>query len=223
MNQTAFAINGSTSIAQDKMVSYLKELGIKKEVLDVMGRIPRDAFLSPALKREAYEDAALPIGEKQTISQPKVVALMTHALDVQKNHKVLEIGTGCGYQTAILCKLCRRVFTIERHASLKTDAERRLQNLVIGNYVTKVGDGTLGWPEQAPFDRIMVTAAGPTPPEALLNQLAPDGIMVMPVGDPNAESQRLMRYYRKTDGTIGEYYLGEVRFVPLIGQQGVAE
>lgn len=223
MNRPAFSVNSGSTIAQEKMVSYLKELGIKQDVLDVMGRIPRDAFLAPALKREAYEDAALPIGERQTISQPKVVALMTHALDVGKGHKVLEIGTGCGYQTAVLCKLCRRVFTIERHPSLKTEAERRLQNLVIGNYVTKVGDGTLGWPEQAPFDRIMVTAAGPTPPQALLDQLAPDGIMVMPVGDPNSESQRLMRYYRKTDGSIGEYYLGEVRFVPLIGAQGVKE
>ena len=148
---------------------------------------------------------------------------MTHALDVQKGHKVLEIGTGCGYQTAILSKLCRRVFTIERFSSLKEEAERRLQNLMIGNYVTKIGDGTKGWAEQAPFDRIMVTAAGPKPPQNLLDQLAPDGVMVMPVGDPYSDSQRLMRYYRKTDGTIGEYYLGEVRFVPLVGEQGVKE
>lgn len=213
----------ASTLAHDKMLAFLKGLGIRSEVLQAMGKIPREKFLAPALQREAYEDAALPIGEKQTISQPKVVALMTHALDVRKEHKVLEIGTGCGYQTAILCKMARRVFTIERHASLKDEAERRLQNLMISNYVTKIGDGTVGWSEQAPFDRIMVTAAGPTPPKALLEQLAPNGIMVMPVGDPYSSAQRLMRYYLKTDGSLGEYDLGEVRFVPLIGKQGVAE
>ena len=222
MNFAAMNTPGN-SLAQEKMIHVLKELGIRKDVLDAMAKVPRDKFLSPALKREAYEDSALPIGEKQTISQPKVVALMTHALDVKPNHKVLEIGTGCGYQTAILCKLARRVFTIERFESLKNDADKRLQSMVISNYITKVGDGTLGWPGQAPFDRIIVTAAGPTPPQALLDQLGPDGVMVMPVGDPHSASQRLMRYYRRTDGSIGDYYLGEVRFVPLIGKQGVKE
>jgi protein-L-isoaspartate(D-aspartate) O-methyltransferase len=209
-------------IQSEKLMQKLKGLGIKEDVLMAMQKVPREAFLSPAFKHEAYKDAALPIGESQTISQPKVVALMTHALDVQKNHKVLEIGTGCGYQTAVLCKLARRVFTIERFASLKNAADKRLHGLGMSNYVTQVGDGSLGWPQQAPFDRIMVTAASPTPPQALLDQLGDNGVMVIPIGKQEDEFQRLMRYYRRTDGTIGEYYLGDVRFVPLVGKQGVS-
>lgn len=208
-------------IQSDKLMQKLKSLGIKEDVLEVMKKVPRESFLAPAFKHEAYKDAALPIGENQTISQPKVVALMTHALDVQKSHKVLEIGTGCGYQTAILCKLARRVFTIERFISLKNVADKRLDALGVSNYVTQVGDGSLGWPNQAPFDRIMVTAASPTPPKALIEQLAENGVMVIPIGKQEDEFQRLMRYYRRTDGSIGEYYLGDVRFVPLVGEQGV--
>lgn len=210
-------------IQSEKLMQKLKDLGIRGDVLEAMQKVPREAFLAPAFKHEAYKDSALPIGESQTISQPKVVALMTHALDVKKSHKVLEIGTGCGYQTAILCKLARRVFTIERFASLKDTADRRLHELAVSNYVTQVGDGSLGWEGQAPFDRIMVTAASPTPPQALLDQLAEDGVMVIPIGKQEDEFQRLMRYYKKADGSIGEYYLGDVRFVPLVGKQGVAK
>lgn len=213
----------SFQIQSDKLMQKLKELGIKGDVLEAMQKIPREVFLAPAFKHEAYKDAALPIGESQTISQPKVVALMTHALDVKKHHKVLEIGTGCGYQTAVLCKLSRRVFTIERFASLKNAADKRLHEMAISNYVTQVGDGSLGWAGQAPFDRIMVTAASPTPPQALLDQLRDDGVMVIPIGKQEDEFQRLMRYYKRTDGSIGEYYLGDVRFVPLVGEQGVPQ
>ena len=111
---------------------------------------------------------------------------------------------------------------MERFTSLSKEADKRLQQLVIGNYVTKVGDGSLGWPEQAPFDRIIVTCASPERPDRLIEQLAPDGVLVVPVGNYQDEYQRLMRYYRRTDGSVGEYYLGEVRFVPLVGEQGVA-
>tara|TARA_R110000868_G_scaffold189695_1_gene432831 strand:+ start:17207 stop:17872 length:666 start_codon:yes stop_codon:yes gene_type:complete len=215
--------NASFKLQADRLIKTLSDLGIKKDVLNVMVKIPREAFLSAAFKNEAYNDSALPIGESQTISQPKVVALMTHALDVQKGHKVLEIGTGCGYQTAVLCKLARRVFTIERFASLKNGAEKRLHGLAISNFVTQVGDGSLGWPMQAPFDRIMVTAASPEAPKALLDQLGENGVMVIPIGKQEDEYQKLMRYYRRSDGTIGEYYLGDVRFVPLVGAQGVPE
>lgn len=213
----------SFQVQSEKLIKELASLGIKKDVLEAMARVPREVFLSAAFKDEAYKDSALPIGESQTISQPKVVALMTHALDVQKGHKVLEIGTGCGYQTAVLCKLARRVFTIERFSSLKDGAEKRLHGLAISNFVTQVGDGSLGWSMQAPFDRIMVTAASPTVPQALLEQLSENGVMVIPIGKQEDEYQRLMRYYRRTDGSIGEYYLGDVRFVPLVGEQGVRE
>ncbi|MEC8467891.1 MAG: protein-L-isoaspartate(D-aspartate) O-methyltransferase [Pseudomonadota bacterium] len=216
-----FADRASFQLQSERLMQTLSDLGIRKDVLDAMAKVPRDAFLAPAFKHEAYKDAALPIGESQTISQPKVVALMTHALDVAKNHKVLEIGTGCGYQTAVLCKMARRVFTVERFESLSESADKRLQQLAVSNYVRQVGDGSLGWVGQAPFDRIMVTATSPQPPQALLDQLGEDGVMVIPIGKQEDEFQRLMRYYRRTDGSIGEYYLGDVRFVPLVGKQGV--
>ena len=213
----------SFGIARDKLIAELKELGINEAVRNAIAQIPRERFLSPAFQGEAYKNSALPIGESQTISQPYVVALMTHALDLHRNHKVLEIGTGCGYQTALLSKFVRRVFTIERFESLSKAAEARLHDLRIYNFATKVGDGTLGWPEQAPFDRIMATAASPQPPQALLDQLAVGGVMVIPIGEVDAPMQRLMRYYKREDGSIGEYFLGDVRFVPMVGKQGVPE
>ena len=215
------AKNPSMDIARDKLTAKLKELGVNQRVLEVMGKVPREGFVSKAFQEEAYKNEALPIGESQTISQPYVVALMTHALDVHHNHKVLEIGTGCGYQTAILCKMARRVFTVERFATLSKGADARLHQLGYHNFITKVGDGSLGWQEQAPFDRIMVTAAAPEVPSALLEQLGEDGVLVIPIGQQSDEYQKLMRYYRRQDGSIGEYYLGEVKFVPLVGEQGV--
>ena len=210
-------------IQRSKLMKELTSLGINERVVNVMSNIPRESFVSRAMQGQAYANDALPIGENQTISQPQVVALMTHALDVQRDHKVLEIGTGCGYQTAILCKFARRVFTIERFASLSKGAEKRLFDLGITNFVTKVGDGSVGWSEQAPFDRIMVTAASPEAPKSLLDQLKEGGILIIPVGKQTDEYQKLMRYYKREDGSIGEYYIGDVRFVPLVGEEGVRE
>lgn len=210
-------------IQRDRLIQELKDLGINERVISVMGSIPREAFLSPAFRNEAYENSALPIGESQTISQPYVVALMTHALDIHKDHKVLEIGTGCGYQAAVLCKFARRVFSVERFPTLAADAQRRLMDMGINNFVGKVGDGSQGWVEQAPFDRIMVTAASPEVPQSLLDQLKPGGILIIPVGKQSDDYQKLMRYYKREDGTIGDYYLGDVRFVPLVGKEGVRE
>lgn len=210
-------------IQRGKLMKELLSLGINERVVNVMNSIPREQFLSRAMMSQAYANDALPIGENQTISQPQVVALMTHALDLQKDHKVLEIGTGCGYQTAILCKCARRIFTIERFSSLSKGAEKRLFNLGLTNFATKVGDGSVGWVEQAPFDRIIVTAASPEAPQSLLDQLKPGGILIIPVGQQSDDYQKLMRYYKREDNTIGEYYIGDVRFVPLIGKEGVKE
>lgn len=205
------------------MVSALMREGVKDEsVLDVMRKLPREMFLDLGFRSDAYKNSALPIGESQTISQPLVVARMTEALNLQKTHKVLEIGTGSGYQAAILSRLVRRLYSIERHPSLSQVAVQRFDNLSIFNVVTKVGDGTLGWVEQAPFDRIMVTAASPQVPRALLQQLTLGGILVIPVGDPAKDMQTLMRYTRTETG-YEEQNLGPVRFVPLIGVQGVPE
>lgn len=206
--------------ARLKLVKELQDGGISdRRVLDAIGSVNREAFVAQSFAAEAYENRALPIGEGQTISQPYVVALMTHALDVQRDHKVLEIGTGSGYQLAVLCKMVRRVFSIERFGTLARQAEAKLHGMGIFNFATKVGDGSLGWPEQAPFDRIIVTAASPGVPTALLEQLKPQGILVAPVGASNGD-QKLMRYYKRSDGTIGEYFLGNVRFVPLVGKHG---
>ena len=163
---------------------------------------------------QAYDNTALPIGCGQTISQPTVVGMMSQALNPGDRMKVLEIGTGSGYQTAILAQLCRRVYTIERHRDLLRDAEQRLLALGCSNVTAKVGDGTKGWPEQAPFDRILVTAAATEMPEALMQQLAVGGIMVLPLG-PRPENQHVVRVTRTEDGFQTET-LWAVRFVPLI-------
>lgn len=204
-----------------RMVTTLKENGITDQrVLDAMASVPREAFLPPAMAAEAYDNSALPIGGEQTISQPLVVAQMSQALEIGPNYRVLEIGTGCGYQTSILCKLCRRVFTIERIEALAQSADKRLQDMRFNNYIPKRGDGSIGWIEQAPFDRIMVTAASPSVPKALLEQLTPDGILVAPIGEVDAGDQKLIRYQRQEDGSFEETFLGYVRFVPLIGAAG---
>ena len=205
-----------------RMLETLRSHGIRSEaVLEAMAKIPREAFLPRALHAEAYDNAALPIGENQTISQPLVVAKMTEALAPTKQHKILEIGTGCGYQCAVLAKLARRVYSIERFASLGEGAAKRLEQLGFTNIVTRVGDGTLGWPEQAPFDSIIVTAAGPKLPPALFGQLKEGGVLVMPEG-PVAKRQELVRY-TNIGGTPKRELLGYVDFVPLVGAQGVRE
>lgn len=184
-------------------------------VLSAVERVPRDNFVLPSFADQAYENTALPIHQGQTISQPYVVAFMTQALELtSSNLKVLEIGTGSGYQAAVLSKLVRRVFTIERYRSLYREAEAALKRIGVNNVVTKLGDGMLGWPEQAPFDRIIVTAAAETVPDALKAQLKDGGILVIPVGrDP--VSQSLLRIRRQGDQFIEENLL-PVRFVPLL-------
>ena len=183
-------------------------------VLAAMEATPRELFLTDHFKAQAYEDATLPIGYQQTLSAPAVVAKMTEALEITDRMKVLEIGTGSGYQAAVLAQLCRRLYSIERHPALLQDAEDRFQELGLVNITTQAGDGSLGWPEQAPFERIMVTAAAADVPDALLGQLAEGGIMIVPVGlDEN--DQYLLKLRRGEDGIETEE-LGPTRFVPLI-------
>jgi protein-L-isoaspartate(D-aspartate) O-methyltransferase len=197
-----------------RLIMTLRRSGITDTaVLGAIERIPREAFVPPPFLDQAYEDRALPIGLGQTLSQPQVVALMTQALQLQPRHKVLEIGTGSGYQAAVLSRLARRVYSIERHRPLLREAERRLVELRLYNVTTKAADGRLGWPEQAPFDRIIITAAAAEMPQALYDQLAIGGIMVLPVG-PDRGEQRLVRMTRTAEGPRRED-LGAVRFVPL--------
>jgi protein-L-isoaspartate(D-aspartate) O-methyltransferase len=198
-----------------RLLMELRGLGITDpRTLGAIERVPRDAFVPAAFKDQAWENVALPIGHAQTISQPLVVALMTQALEVGDRHKVLEIGTGSGYQTAVLAKLCRRVFTMERHRGLLKEAEQRFAELKLHNITTRFGDGTKGWSEQAPFDRIIVTAAAPALPAILRDSLAGGGILVAPVGGERRD-QQLVRVSRR-DGDFITEDLGPVRFVPLV-------
>jgi len=186
-------------------------------VLRAMEVVPRHLFVEDALQGQAYGDFCLPIGEGQTISQPYIVALMTQSLGLGKDATVLEIGTGSGYQTAVLSLLCGKVYTVERLKPLLIKARRIFDQLHYLNIVCKVDDGTMGWKANAPYDAIIVTAAGPTVPEALLEQLADPGVLVLPVGD--RQSQELV-VIAKRDGQIERRTLEWVRFVPLIGAQG---
>jgi len=184
-----------------RLLMELRGAGIgDARVLGAIEKTPRERFVTADFLDQAYEDTALPIGHGQTVSQPYVVALMTEKLELGERHKVLEIGTGSGYQTAVLARLCRRVFTIERHRELLREAERRFAELRLNNIVCRFGDGTKGWPEQHPFDRILVTAAAPDVPAALLAALAPEGILVAPVGEDRRE-QHLVRI-RRGDGGL---------------------
>lgn len=207
----------STALATKKvrLIMELRAAGITDaRVLGAIERVSREAFLPDTFKDRAYDNVALPVGHGQTISQPLVVAQMTEALEVGERHKVLEIGTGSGYQAAILAKLCRRVFTIERYRDLLKAAEQRFAALRIHNITTRLGDGAKGWPEQAPFDRIIVTAAASDVPPVLPTSLADGGVIVIPVGEERRD-QRLLRVRRK--GTeFSEEELGTVRFVPLV-------
>jgi protein-L-isoaspartate(D-aspartate) O-methyltransferase len=196
----------------------LKSRHIRDErVLSVMREIPRHRFLPPTLASRAYEDGPLPIGEEQTISQPYIVAEMTQALWLRGTEKVLEIGTGSGYQTAILSCLSREVVTVERLGSLSREAQATLAALGMENIRFRVGDGTLGAPEDAPFDRVIVTAAAPEVPEPLFAQLREDGIMVIPIG--GRWEQELVSV-RKDKGEARKEHLGGCRFVPLLGERG---
>ena len=191
-------------------------------VLAAMRDVPREAFLAGALAEFAYEDAPLPIDAGQTISQPYIVALMAEALELMPRDRVLEIGTGSGYAAAVLSLIADAVYTIERHAELATAAARRLRELRFDNVHVRHGDGTLGWPAEAPFDAIVVAAGGPEIPPALLEQLAPGGRLVIPIG-ATPRDQRLVRVRRAADGRFDREDLGGVRFVPLIGAAGWPE
>jgi protein-L-isoaspartate(D-aspartate) O-methyltransferase len=198
-----------------RLVMALRRSGVTDTaVLAAIERIPREAFVPDAFFDQAYEDKALPIGQGQTVSQPQIVALMTQALELTPRHKVLEIGTGSGYQSAVLARLARRVYTIERHKPLLAEAERRFADLRIHNITAIAGDGMKGWPAQAPFDRIIVTAAAAGMPETLLAQLAVGGIMVLPLG-PERGDQELVRL-RRLETDIETEKLCDVRFVPLL-------
>ncbi len=199
-----------------RLIMNLRRAGVTDTaVLAAIERVPRELFVLPHFHDQAYEDQALPIAQGQTISQPHIVAVMTEALQVRKSHKVLEIGTGSGYQAAVLSKLARRVYTIERFKSLLAEAEHRFHHLRLHNITSKVADGSKGWPEQAPFDRIIVTAAADEIPQILVDQLAVGGIMVIPVG-PDKNDQVLVRL-RKNEDSIECDHLADVRFVPLVG------
>ena len=197
----------------------LRRRGIRDpRVLEAMTAVPRHRFVPEQERPHAYEDRALPLEKGQTISQPYMVAFMTEALRVGPEHRVLEIGTGSGYQTAVLARLAREVFTVERLPELQADARALLEGLGLGNVRFRVGDGSLGWPEHAPYDRILVTAGAPAVPPALERQLAPDGgVLVIPVGD--AEVQELVVLTRDGERWSSTPLLG-CRFVPLVGDEG---
>ncbi len=205
----------TTAARKIRLIMQLRRAGIADTaVLSAIERIPREAFVPESFQDQSYEDMTLPIGRGQTLSAPSVVALMTQALGADRRTKVLEIGTGTGYQAAILSRLCRRLYPVERHRELLGEAERRFLKLRLHNITTRVGDGARGWPEQAPFTRIMVTAAAETVPATLVDQLAPGGVMVVPVGRQGGD-QALLRLTRDADG-IREEILDSVRFVPLV-------
>lgn len=204
-----------------RLLMELRRAGVTDtRTLAAIERVPRDLFVSQPFLDQAYENRALPIGCGQTVSQPLVVGLMTQALEVGDRMKVLEIGTGSGYQTAVLAQVCRRVYSIERHKPLLAEAEGRFRRLRLHNITAKPGDGSRGWPEQAPFARIMVTAAAHDIPPALVDQLAVGGIMVLPVGDTSGLEQDLVKV-TKTETGLDIQHLGPVRFVPLV--EGIPE
>ncbi|MFZ5569469.1 MAG: protein-L-isoaspartate(D-aspartate) O-methyltransferase [Thermodesulfobacteriota bacterium] len=191
-----------------------------RHVLDAMRKVPRHLFVSEALMDQAYGDFPLPIGEQQTISQPYIVAEMTQALELNPEDRVLEIGTGSGYQAAILASIAYRVYTIERKHSLLVKARQLFDTLRYHNIVTRYSDGTSGWKEESPFDAIIVTAGSPKIPATLVEQLAPGGRLVMPVGDQH--TQDLIKLV-KNDNGIQTRNLGGCRFVKLIGEHGWRE
>ena len=202
-----------------QLVMALRRQGITDmRVLNAMERTPRDLFVEEAFGSSAYQDSALPIACGQTISQPYIVAFMTQALAVGEKMRVLEIGTGSGYQSAVLAPLCRKIYTIERHRPLLKAAEARFKALKLDNIVTKLGDGYKGWPEQAPFDRIVVTAAFPQVPESLIAQLKPGGIMIVPVGEqrPGESISQLLTKIIRTETGVKREALIPVMFVPMV-------
>ncbi len=206
------------ALRNSMVMTQLIPRGIRDErVLAAMRKVPRHLFVPETLQQRAYDDMALSIGEGQTISQPFMVAIMTELLELKGEEKVLEIGTGSGYQAAILAELSQEVYTVERIAALAARAEARLQVLGYRNVQVKIDDGTLGWIDRSPFDRILITAGAPKVPDPLLEQLAEDGILLAPVGD--RYSQQLVKMI-KEQGAIREEFHTMCVFVPLIGQHG---
>ena len=215
MNDKFRGIGMTSQRSRDRLIDQLREMGIRSEkVLEVMRNMPRHIFIDEALASRAYDNTALPIGHNQTISQPYIVARMTEALlENGKPDKVLEIGSGCGYQTAILSKLVNKVYSIERIEALLNKAREKLTALKCHNVRTRYGDGTEGWPEHAPYDGILVSAAPVGIPEKLLEQLAPGGRLIIPVG--KSGEQELLCITRNEDN-YSEQRLDWVSFVPLV-------
>lgn len=209
--------------ARDRMVDIqIAGRGIRdRHVLDAMRRVPRESFVEPGYEEFAHEDGPLPIAEGQTISQPYIVALMIEAAEIKPGDRVLEIGAGSGYATAVISRIARRVYAIERHPSLGAAARQRFKKLGYHNVELRVGDGTLGWPEAAPFDAILVSAGGPEIPDALKHQLSIGGRLIIPVGQERR--QTLRKLTRRGEDEFAEEDLGAVAFVPLIGEQGWTE
>ncbi|MEZ8283459.1 protein-L-isoaspartate O-methyltransferase [Vibrio splendidus] len=197
----------------ERLITFLIENGIQdQKVLDAIYQLPRESFLSQAMYHQAYDNNALPIGQGQTISQPYIVAKMTELLELQQDSRVLEIGTGSGYQTAVLAQLVDHVYSVERIKSLQWDAKRRLKQLDFYNISTKHGDGWQGWSSKAPFDAIIVTAAAESIPQALLQQLKDGGRLLIPVGDDEQQLLKIVRYGDEFLSSVIEM----VRFVPLV-------
>ncbi len=216
MNQTP----DTDETQRARLILSLRSQGVTDaKVLDALEKTPRDLFVPNLFQERTWEDSALPIACGQTISQPFIVGLMTQALRIESRSRVLEIGTGSGYQTAVLSRLARYVYTVERYRTLMGEAEMRFRQLDLLNVITRFGDGGEGWPEQAPFDRILVTAAAPDEPKALLEQLKPRGTLVAPIG--RGAVQTLKRYTGDGHGGFSIETLCEVRFVPLL--EGVAK
>ena len=209
-------------VARKRMVAELVKRGITDpRVIGAMGELPRHIFVEEAMAGQAYSDTSLPIGEKQTISQPYIVARMTQMLGLSGREKVLELGTGSGYQAALLATLADRVYTVERIRPLALKARKALDSLGLLNVNLRIGDGTDGWPEEAPFDAIMVTAGAPYVPECLIEQLAPGGRLIIPVGDRS--DQQLVLVTKRADGSVERLESDGCRFVRLIGKNGWSE
>lgn len=215
---SAIEVAEATDLHADKirLIMRLRKQGINDmRTLGAIEQVPREAFVDKEFLSHAYDDHALPIAMEQTISMPSVVAMMTQALDVKPTHSVLEIGTGSGYQAAVLAKLCRRVHTIERHAKLAEIAKGRFEALKLRNITQHVGDGGKGWPHSAPYERIIVTCAAAEIPHVLLHQLAIGGVMIVPVG-PHVAAQQLLKLTRTSEDEVRKETLAPVRFVPLV-------
>lgn len=214
----------SSDAARNRMVDMqIARRGVRDPlVLNAMRQVPREAFVEPGYAAVAYEDAPLPIGEGQTISQPYIVALMIEAAELRPGDRVLEVGAGSGYAAAVMSRIAKRVYAIERLPSLGEIARGRIERLRYDNVEVLVGDGTRGWPEAAPFDAIVVSAGGPQAPQALKDQLSVGGRLVMPVGEQGG-FQELQKIVRRSQTEFEAENLGGVRFVPLVGEQGWAE